>query len=218
MTIPLKKLAEKADEIFASAIAGQVLGGAEVVVRALQEKGPQWSGEFGNSWTITTKRMSTLPSRRRGGSPKSDPVRAPLVTGREILSQNSWLIRIENVAPYAAIAMDLEEGKFSRGWYLKGPVADSSKWDRTGGGRRLGPSVPPMKRGVINYGEGGMASRTADLDWFSTFRRGGKIGQIIKKYMGTTVNVPEQYSFLDSPIYRRPSIEGESWKPSNYPY
>ena len=41
MTIPFKKLAEKADEIFASAIAGQVLGGSEAVVRALQTAGPQ---------------------------------------------------------------------------------------------------------------------------------------------------------------------------------
>ena len=196
MTIPLKKLAEKADEIFASAIAGQVLGGAEVVVRALQEKGPQWSGEFGNSWTITTKRMSTLPSRRRGGSPKSDPVRAPLVTGREILSQNSWLIRIENVAPYAAIAMDLEEGKFNRDWYPSGPI-NTAKWKK-GGGSRSGV----MRRGVVNSFGKGTASRTAPLDWFSTFKSGGKVDQIIKKYMGTKINVPTGYSFLTSETYR----------------
>ena len=215
MFIPFEKLAKSGDKIFASIIANKTLKGAEVIVDALQERGPQWSGRFSNSLVIRTPSRSTRPSQKRV---KPEKVKAPQVTGREVVFKNSWLVSIENVAPYAAIAMDLEEGKFSRGWYLKGPVADSSKWDRTGGGRRLGPSVPPMKRGVINYGEGGMASRTADLDWFSTFRRGGKIGQIIKKYMGTTVNVPEQYSFLDSPIYRRPSIEGESWKPSNYPY
>ena len=196
MTIPFKKLAEKADEIFASAIAGQVLGGSEVVVRALQEKGPQWSGEFGNSWTITTKRMSTLPSRRRGGSPKSDPVKAPLVTGREILSQNSWLIRIENVAPHAAIAMDLEEGKFNRDWYPSGPV-NPAKWKK-GGGSRAGV----MRRGVVNSFGKGTASRTAPLDWFSTFKSGGKVDQIIKKHMGTKLNIPTNYSFLNSETYR----------------
>ena len=215
MFIPFEKLAKSGDKIFASIVASKTLKGAEVIVDALQERGPQWSGRFSNSWVIRTPSRSTRPSQKRV---KPEKVKAPQVTGREVVFKNSWLVSIENVAPYAAIAMDLEEGKFSRGWYLKGPVANDIKWDRTGGGRRLGPSVPPMKRGVVNYGEGGMASRTADLDWFSTFRRGGKIGQIIKKYMGTTVNIPEQYSFLDSPIYRRPSIEGESWKPSNYPY
>jgi len=201
MTIPFKKLAEKADEIFASAIAGQVLGGSEAVVRALQTAGPQWSGEFGNSWTITTKRMSARPSKRKGGSPVSDPVEAPRVTGAEVVSKNSWLIRIENVAPYAAVAMDLEEGKFSRDWYPSGPV-NKKKWDTTGGGRRIGPSVPPTKRGVVNYGEGGMASRTAPLDWFSTFKNGGKVDKIIRKYMGTKINIPTSYSFLTSDTYR----------------
>ena len=138
MTIPFKKLAEKADEIFASAIAREVLGGSEAVVRALQTAGPQWSGEFGNSWVIKTQSKQSQPSRRIGGAPKSDPVKAPLVTGKEISSKNTWLIRIENVAPHAAIAMDLEEGKFNRDWYPNGPV-NPAKWKK-GGGSRAGRS------------------------------------------------------------------------------
>ncbi len=196
MIIPFKKFAEKADEIFASAIAGQVLGGAEVVVRALQKKGPQWSGEFGNSWVIKTQSNQSQPSRRRGGSPESDPVVAPLVTGREVASKNTWLIRIENIAPHAAIAMDLEEGKFNRDWYSSGPV-NTVKWKQGGGSR-----AEVMRRGVINSFGKGTASSTAPLDWFSTFKSGGKVDQIIKKYMGMKLNVPTGYTFLTSKTYR----------------
>tara|TARA_B100000902_G_scaffold216334_1_gene205669 strand:- start:78 stop:686 length:609 start_codon:yes stop_codon:yes gene_type:complete len=194
--IPFKKLAEKADEIFASAIAGEVLGGSEAVVRALQKAGPQWSGEFGNSWVIKTQSNQSQPSRRRGGDPKSDPVRAPLVTGKEISSKNTWLIRIENVAPHAAIAMDLEEGKFNRDWYPSGPV-NPAKW-KQGGGSRAGV----MRRGVTDSFGKGTASKTAPLDWFSTFKSGGKVDQIIKKYMGMKLNVPTNYTFLTSETYR----------------
>lgn len=200
MTIPFKKFAEKADEIFASAIAGQVLGGAEVVVKALQEKGPQWSGEFGNSWVIKTQSKQSQPSRRRGGSPKSDSVVSPLVTGREVASKNTWLIRIENVAPYAAIAMDLEEGKFSRQWYPSGPV-NKSKWKQDGGSR-----AGIMKRGVTSSFGKGTASKTAELDWFSTFKSGGKVDKIIKKHMGMKLNIPTSYSFLTSDTYRTRSV------------
>ncbi len=196
MIIPFKKLAEKADEIFASAIAGEVLGGSEAVVRALQKAGPQWSGEFGNSWVIKTQSNQSQPSRRRGGDPKSDPVRAPLVTGKEISSKNTWLIRIENVAPHAAIAMDLEEGKFNRDWYPSGPV-NPAKW-KQGGGSRAGV----MRRGVTDSFGKGTASKTAPLDWFSTFKSGGKVDQIIKKYMGMKLNVPTNYTFLTSETYR----------------
>ena len=192
MTIPFKKFAEKADEIFASAIAREVLGGSEAVVRALQTAGPQWSGEFGNSWVIKTQSRQSQPSRRRGGGPESDPVRAPLVTGKEISSKNTWLIRIENIAPHAAIAMDLEEGKFNRDWYPRGPV-NPAKW-KQGGGSRAGV----MRRGVTDSFGKGTASKTAPLDWFSTFKSGGKVDQIIKKYMGTKINVPTGYSFLPS--------------------
>ena len=98
-------------------------------------------------------------------------------------------------------SMDLEEGKFSRKWYPNGPV-NKAKWDTSGGGRRMGPTIPPMRRGVTNYLEGGSASRTAPLDWFSTFKSGGKVDQIIKKYMGMKLNVPTGYTFLTSETYR----------------
>ena len=50
MFIAFNKLAKDADEIFASLIASRTLNTTERVVKALQKAGPQWSGEFSNSW------------------------------------------------------------------------------------------------------------------------------------------------------------------------
>jgi hypothetical protein len=194
MFIDFKKLARDGDEIFASLIASQTLNTTERVVKALQKAGPQWSGEFSNSWTISTKSRTSLPSKRKS---LPEDVKAPKVTGKEVLSGNTWLIRIENIAPYAAIAMDLEEGQFSRGFYLGGPI-NKSKW-KQGGGRR---TMMTMKRGEINKGQGGMASRTAPLDWFANFKKGGRLKQLLSE----RINIPQQYSFLNSPTYRTRSV------------
>ena len=194
MFIDFKKLARDGDEIFASLIASQTLNTTERVVKALQKAGPQWSGEFSNSWTISTKSRTSLPSKRKS---LPEDVKAPKVTGKEVLSGNTWLIRIENIAPYAAIAMDLEEGQFSRGFSLGGPI-NKSKW-KQGGGRR---TMMTMKRGEINKGQGGMASRTAPLDWFANFKKGGRLKQLLSE----RINIPQQYSFLNSPTYRTRSV------------
>ena len=194
MFIAFNKLAKDADEIFASLIASRTLNTTERVVKALQKAGPQWSGEFSNSWTISTKSRTSLPSKRKS---LPEDVKAPKVTGKEVLSGNTWLIRIENIAPYAAIAMDLEEGQFSRGFYLGGPI-NKSKW-KQGGGRR---TMMTMKRGEINKGQGGMASRTAPLDWFANFKKGGRLKQLLSE----RINIPQQYSFLNSPTYRTRSV------------
>jgi len=194
MFIDFKKLARDGDEIFASLIAQRTLETTERVVSALQKAGPQWSGEFSNSWTINTKSRVTVPSRKRGLPEK---VKAPRVTGREVLSGDTWLVRIENIAPHAAIAMDLEEGQFSRKWYPQGPI-NKSKW-KQGGGRRM---MMVTKRGQINKGSGGSASRTAPLDWFTNFKKGGRLNKLLSE----RINIPEQYSFLNSPTYRTRSV------------
>ena len=200
--IPFKRFAVKADRMFAEAIAGRALKGAEIIVEALQDAGPQWSGKFSNSWVMKT-RTQTVAGTMSVGLPNR--IKAPKPRGRDILRGNEWVIRIENMAPYAAIAMDLEEGKFSRKWYPNGPV-NKAKWDTSGGGRRMGPTIPPMRRGVTNYLEGVSASRTAPLDWFTTFKKGGKVNKIMREFAGTGISLPQQYSFLNSSSYRSRSV------------
>jgi len=202
--IPFKRFAVQADRMFAEIVAGQALEAAEETVAELQALGPQWSGKFSNSWKIETR---TQVSAGKGQKTLPVVLKAPKPRGRDVLRGNSWFVRIENTAPYAAVAMDLEEGAFSRGFYPSGPIARGSKWDTTGGGKRVGPNVPPMKRGDVNWGTNGTASRTAELDWFSNFKRGGSLKRILTE----KISMPRGYSFgLDlpkgTPGYRTPSI------------
>tara|TARA_Y100001956_G_scaffold23398_1_gene23088 strand:+ start:812 stop:1432 length:621 start_codon:yes stop_codon:yes gene_type:complete len=204
MVIPFKRFAVQADRMFAEIVAGQALEAAEETVAELQTLGPQWSGEFSNSWKIETR---TQVSAGKGQKTFPITLKAPKPRGRDVLRSNSWFVRIENMAPYAAVAMDLEEGKFSRKFYPSGPIARGSKWDTTGGGKRVGPNVPPMKRGNVSWGSNGTASRTADLDWFANFKRGGSLKRILTE----RISMPRKYSFnLDlpkgTPGYRTRSV------------
>ena len=199
MKIPFKRFAVQADRMFAEIVAGQALEAAEETVAELQALGPQWSGEFSNSWKIETRTQV-----RAGKGQKTLPVtlKAPKPRGRDVLRGNTWFVRIENTAPYAAVAMDLEEGQFSRKWYPQGPI-NKSKW-KQGGGRRM---MMVTKRGQISKGSGGSASRTAPLDWFANFKRGGRLKRILTE----RISMPRGYSFnLDrpkgTPGYRTPSI------------
>ena len=203
MKIPFKRFAVQADRMFAEIVAGQALEAAEETVAELQALGPQWSGEFSNSWKIETR---TQVSRGKGQKTLPVVLKAPKPRGRDVLRGNTWFVRIENTAPYAAVAMDLEEGKFSRKFYPSGPI-NKSKWDTTGGGKRVGPAVPPMKRGNVSWGSNGTASRTADLDWFANFKRGGSLKRILTE----RISMPRKYSFnLDlpkgTPGYRTRSV------------
>ena len=203
MVIPFKRFAVQADRMFAEIVAGQALEAAEETVAKLQALGPQWSGEFSNSWKIETR---TQVSAGKGQKTLPITLKAPKPRGRDVLRGNTWFVRIENTAPYAAVAMDLEEGKFSRKFYPSGPI-NKSKWDTTGGGKRVGPAVPPMKRGNVSWGSNGTASRTADLDWFANFKRGGSLKRILTE----RISMPRKYSFnLDlpkgTPDYRTRSV------------
>ena len=203
MVIPFKRFAVQADRMFAEIVAGQALEAAEETVAKLQALGQQWSGEFSNSWKIETR---TQVSAGKGQKTLPITLKAPKPRGRDVLRGNTWFVRIENTAPYAAVAMDLEEGKFSRKFYPSGPI-NKSKWVTTGGGKRVGPAVPPMQRGNVSWGSNGTASRTADLDWFANFKRGGSLKRILTE----RISMPRKYSFnLDlpkgTPGYRTRSV------------
>ena len=198
MKIPFKRFAVQADRMFAEIVAGQALEAAEETVAELQALGPQWSGEFSNSWKIETR---TQVSAGKGQKTFPITLKAPKPRGRDVLRGNTWFVRIENTAPYAAVAMDFVDVMFSRKFYASGPI-NISKWDTTGGGKRVGPAVPPMKRGNVSWGSNGTASRTADLDWFANFKKGGRLKQLLSE----RIDIPQQYSFLNSPTYRTRSV------------
>jgi hypothetical protein len=147
---------------------------AEQVISDLQELGPQWSGRFSNSW-----RISTPTGSQSGGSGSEKapvPVSAPDLTGADVRTKLLGSpFKIDNVAPYADIACDLEEGEFEDPGIA--PLKEPSYGDRKTG-RRGEPYPNPGARGLK-----GRNRATAPLDWFVTYVDGGALDKAVENAM-----------------------------------
>jgi hypothetical protein len=166
----LQRLVQNLDRFATAAFSRAPASAAEQVVSDLQRLGPAWTGEFSNSWSIATSSRQTQGS----GSPgQPQKLSAPLLSGRELLFKPEVKYTISNFAPHAAIAQDLEEGVFRKfGRPIKQPVATGV---RNGG-----------IRGNISPGEGKNES-TAELDWFTTYLRGGSIDRTVQVAFNATL-------------------------------
>ena len=173
----LKRAAEDIDKVIGSIILNNVARATEEIVLDLQDEGPTWTGEFGNSWRIRTEKSF---SKFDGGTGKPRPVKAPWISMSEVrgaLEKGNFAYTIQNNSPTAKYAMDLVEGRFRRPFNAQKPIP-TAKWrSSTGGGSRAGV----MKRGVTNAFGKGSASSTAELDWFTTYKGGGKLRKRLEK-------------------------------------
>jgi len=151
MGLNLGDLAKRLDRLVGSALTAGVAKAAEGIVADLQDKGPDWSGTFKNSWTIvpgdqevpgTVPRMEPQPGGLfpPKGNVATRKVTAPLVGGKEALSK--VVFTIGNRTQYREIAMDLDP--------------DRLRWKG---------SIPP---------------NTAERDWYTTYLQGGAIDRQIK--------------------------------------
>lgn len=160
--------ARELDRIIGTTIANGARRSAERVVRELQQAGPSWSGEFSNSWQISTE---STTSRGTGAPGEPKPVNAPTVTGREATKAQIFkdeLLKITNFAPHALEAIDAVE--HDRQYYARRKTAEPttalgrSKW------KVEGPRRNVSARGQTGGGEEGTnSSRTAPLDWFANY-------------------------------------------------
>jgi hypothetical protein len=156
------------DKVVGTTIANGQRAAAERIVRELQKAGPSWSGEFSNSWQISTT-STTYKGTGAPGEPQ--PIRAPSVTGREATAAQIFkdpLLKITNFAPHALEAIDAVE--HDRTYYSRRKTAEPttqlglSKWEK------FGPRADTSYRGQTGGGkEGSNSSRTAPLDWFATY-------------------------------------------------
>ena len=161
------KLAEKLE---AAVLAPLILGAArsaQAVVKDLQELGPAWSGEFSNSWEIATESKVSSGS----GSPgQSQRLLAPILTPKEYKFKPEVKYYIANKAPHADVALDLVESTYR--YPGTDPIKQAERGNRISG-----------IRGDFSVQENGPNRRTAPLDWYTTYIRGGKIDKTVSLYM-----------------------------------
>lgn len=123
------------------------------IMNDLAEKGPDWSGNFKNSWVADA--LGTGIGKKSSYPYSISDV--PKLKDTIAATEKDTKYKIFNSSPYALYAMDLVEGEFFQ------PTPPPS--DAREGSRRSGI------RGDIGSGEGNFS--TAELDWFLNYIDGG---------------------------------------------
>lgn len=172
-------LLQNIEIVFTGLLSIGVKNSAEKIVSDLQKAGPSWTGSFSNSYQIATS-SGVTGGTGQPGEPR--PVNALVLTGPELVS-NGTKYTISNTSEHADIALDLASRS---GWERPGGRPQTAKgkaaWaleSNTSDGRNN-----PSKRGAIGGGDTkGESSRTAPLDWYDDYIKGGKIDKTIKLQM-----------------------------------
>jgi hypothetical protein len=176
----LQKAIKDIDRFAASATQIGPLKAAERIITELQYAGPAWSGQFGNSWQIEGPQGQA--ARGTGAAGQLQPVKftqGPF-TGRQAfstafrtaLSTNKIVFTISNFSSHADEARDLKESV-----YIDPRISPIKPIER--GERRSGI------RGDLSVDGTGPNRRTAPLDWYATYLRGGGLDRAVKIEMDT---------------------------------
>jgi hypothetical protein len=161
------QLAEKLEAGFLAPFILGVAQSAQAVVRDLQAQGPAWSGKFSNSWEIASASKVTSGSGAVGAPQR---LLAPILTVDEFKFKPELKYYIANKAPYADVALDLVEGPYRYPGFE--PIKKAERGNRISG-----------IRGDLSVSSSGPNRRTAPLDWYTTYVRGGSIDKRISTYM-----------------------------------
>lgn len=154
---------------------GLARNAAKEIMNGLAEAGPDWTGEFKDSWVASTSSSGSGSGAypyRLSDIPKLPP------TKREASRTTKYVI--QNLAPHAPIAMDLVDVPREDFQYPgSGPNGDIvARGTRPDSGRR----------GEIIAGRGNARS-TAPLDWYPLFTQGGKMQKALER--GVRLAKPE---------------------------
>ena len=160
------QLAEKLESGFLAPFILGVAQSAQAVVKDLQELGPAWSGTFSNSWEIASASKVTSGTGATGAPQR---LLAPILTVDEFKLKPELKYYIANKAPHADVALDLVESSYR--YPGSEPIKKAQRGKRISG-----------IRGDLSVGSG-PNRRTAPLDWYTTYVRGGSIDKRISTYM-----------------------------------
>ena len=142
------------------------------IMNDLAEAGPEWSGEFKNSWEAVP-----LGEGSKIGKSGSFPYKLnnipQLSTAKEAISKANKL-QITNTSEWAEYALDIEEGRFFPRKDKPNPKGD------------IEPNSPGKRdvstttlRGQISGGDG-KARITAPLFWYNKYLNGGGLQKSVE--------------------------------------
>ena len=145
------------------------------IMNDLAEAGPEWSGEFKNSWQAVP-----LGEGSKIGKSGSFPYKIgniPRLSTKKEEIRRANKLQIINTSKWAKYALDIEEGRFTppnfprkeRPRHPKGEVVKTGKRD---------PDSLTL-RGQISGGDGG-ARITAPLFWYNKYLDGGGLQKSVE--------------------------------------
>jgi hypothetical protein len=169
------QLAEKLESVFLAPFILGVAQSAQAVVKDLQELGPAWSGTFSNSWEIASASKVTSGTGATGAPQR---LLAPILTVDEFKFKPELKYYIANKAPHADVALDLVESSYRYPGFEPIKTAPGFEPIKT---VQRGERISGI-RGDLSIGSG-PNRRTAPLDWYTTYVRGGNIDRRISTYM-----------------------------------
>ena len=187
----LKDLGKDLDRNASSALLIGAIKSAERTISELQKEGPSWSGRFGNSWQVEGPQGQLLKGSGAPGEAKPLKFAEGPFTGRQaaqalartFIFKDKTIFTISNFSDHVAEATDKVSNPpeyYKQGWeaYPGGPNTQQGQrnHDTEDSGRQSS-----SRRGEIGGGkESGFSSRTAPLDWFSSFEKGGRVDRAVR--------------------------------------
>lgn len=147
------------------------------IMNDLAEAGPVYTGEFRDSW-VAIPVGSGARGNVGGAYPYSLSSVPQLSTTVRELSR-SVKFTIENISPHAEIALDLVESVFFRPEYEREAPMPGNAIE-VGSRRNPGIRGDITVGGLTQSGEPGQAERSAPLDWYQTYLRGGGLQKALE--------------------------------------
>lgn len=134
------------------------------IMNDLAEAGPEWSGEFQDSWIAIP--IGTGAAGSTGGGYPYTLSDVPRLSTSIKETARVRKFEIVNTQPYAAIALDLEPGKFIKIGRPAGNVV----------------AIGTRQNGIRgNVSGDGRAESTAPLDWYTSYLDGGGMARALER-------------------------------------
>lgn len=148
------------------------------IMNQLGAEGPAWSGELRDSWRAVAVGPGTTAGEKSYWPYQLRDVPRLELSAAEYRRRSKF--RIENEAPYAPYALDLEPGKFFRPDEEPEPI-DQGKWQRFPGvGRPSDPHLRPEVGGDDDTNDK-ESSITAEEFWYEKFVTGNDLVTALRK-------------------------------------